>query len=106
MPKPQVSEEDKHEKKLRSDSTEWRTLVVPNMLEEKDWDLLLRRIKSWKCTPFLGAGACCEKIPIGSQIAEEWAKKYDYPMEDSDDLIRVAQFVAVTEDHKTFPNLP
>ncbi len=76
-------------------------LIIPNRLEEKDWDLLLRRIKSGKCTPFLGAGACCEKIPIGSQIAEEWAKKYDYPMEDSYDLIRVAQFVAVTEDAMT-----
>jgi len=71
------------------------------MLEEKDWKLLLRRIKDGKCTPFLGAGACCEKIPIGSQIANEWAKKYDYPMEDSYDLIRVAQFVAVTEDAMT-----
>ena len=74
---------------------------MPNMLEEKDWELLLRRIKDGKCTPFLGAGACCEKIPIGSQIANEWAKKYDYPMEDSYDLIRVAQFVAVTEDAMT-----
>src|SRR5665647_48170 len=76
-------------------------LIMPNMLEEKDWKLLLRRIKDGKCTPFLGAGACCEKIPIGSQIANEWAKKYDYPMEDSYDLIRVAQFVAVTEDAMT-----
>jgi hypothetical protein len=74
---------------------------MPNMLEEKDWKLLLRRIKDGKCTPFLGAGACCEKIPIGSQIANEWAKKYEYPMEDSYDLIRVAQFVAVTEDAMT-----
>jgi hypothetical protein len=71
---------------------------MPNKREEIDWDLLLRRIKDRKCTPFLGAGVCCEKIPLGSQIASEWAKKYDYPMEDSDDLIRVAQFVAVIKD--------
>ena len=74
---------------------------MPDKLEEKDWELLLRRIKDGKCTPFLGAGACVGKIPIGSQIANEWAKKYDYPMEDSYDLIRVAQFVAVTEDAMT-----
>ena len=74
---------------------------MPNKLEEKDWKLLLRRIKDGKCTPFLGAGACCEKIPVGSQIANEWAKNYDYPMEDSDDLIRVAEFVAVTADAMT-----
>ena len=76
---------------------------MPNILEEKDWDLLLRRIKDEKCTPFLGSGACSEKIPVSSQIANEWAKKYDYPMEDSNDLTRVAQFVAVTEEDAMIP---
>jgi len=76
---------------------------MPSMLEEKDWDLLLRRIKNGKCTPFLGSGACSEKISVSSQIANEWAREYDYPMEDSDDLARVAQFVAVTEEDKMFP---
>ena len=74
---------------------------MPNKLEEKDWALLLQRIKEGKCTPFIGAGACAGKIPVGSQIASEWAKKYDYPMQDSYDLIHVAQFVAVTEDSMT-----
>ena len=74
---------------------------MPNKLEEKDWERLLQRIKDGKCTPFLGAGVSAGKIPVGSQIANEWAKKYDYPMEDSYDLIRVAQFVAVTEDAMT-----
>ncbi len=74
---------------------------MSNKLDEKDWDLLLRRIKDGKCTPFLGAGACSQKIPVGSQIANEWAKEYDYPMEDSDDLTRVAQFVAVITDAMT-----
>jgi hypothetical protein len=76
-------------------------LIMPSMLEEKDWDLLLKRIKNGKCTPFLGSGACSEKISVISQIANEWAEEYDYPMEDSDDLTRVAQFVAVTEDTMT-----
>jgi hypothetical protein len=74
---------------------------MADKLEEKDWERLLQRIKDGKCTPFLGAGVSAGKIPVGSQIAEEWAKKYDYPMEDSYDLIRVAQFVAVTEDAMT-----
>jgi hypothetical protein len=74
---------------------------MPNRLEEKDWDRLLQRIKDGKCTPFLGAGVCSGMIPVGSQIASEWAKKYEYPMVDSYDLIRVAQFVAVTVDAMT-----
>ncbi len=71
---------------------------MPNRLEENDWEILLDRIKDGKCTPFLGAGACVGKIPFGSEIANELAEKYDYPMKDSCDLIRVAQFMAVTKD--------
>lgn len=43
---------------------------MPNILEEKYCDLLLRRIKNEKCTPFLEVGACSEKIPVSS-IANE-----------------------------------
>ncbi|WP_052279166.1 hypothetical protein [Methanosarcina acetivorans] len=75
---------------------------MPNILEEKDWDLL-RRIKNGKCTPFLGSVACSEKIPVISQIVNEWAREYDYPMEDPDDLTRVVQFVAMTEEDEMFP---
>lgn len=71
------------------------------MLDEKDWDILLRRIKKGQCTPFLGCGACSEKNCVSSKIANEWAKEYDYPMEDFDNLTRVAQFVAVTVDPMT-----
>ena len=76
---------------------------MPNKLEEKDWIHLLRRIKDGKCTPFLGSGAWPEKILVSSQIANEWAKEYGYPMEDSFDLTRVAQFVAVTGKDEMFP---
>lgn len=76
-------------------------LLMPNEQEGIDWDLLLERIKDGNCTPFLGAGACAGKIPFGSQFANEWAKKYGYPMEDSYDLIHVAQFVAVKKDSTT-----
>jgi hypothetical protein len=71
---------------------------MPNSLEETDWDLLLRRIKAGKCTPFLGAGACVGTLPLGSKIAQEWAQKHQYPLEDSSDLARVAQFLAVQYD--------
>jgi hypothetical protein len=71
---------------------------MPNSLEERDWTLLLRRIKAGKCTPFLGAGACAGILPFGYDIAEQWAEKYDYPLEDCRDLARVAQFLAVQYD--------
>lgn len=74
---------------------------MPNTLEQRDWDLLLRRIKAGTCTPFLGAGTCYGVLPLGSTLAQEWALANDYPMKDSYDLSRVAQFRAVTEDPMT-----
>jgi hypothetical protein len=71
---------------------------MPNTLKERDWDLLLRRIKAGKCTPFLGAGACFGALPLGSDIAQRWAQEHEYPLEDCSDLARVAQFLAVEYD--------
>jgi hypothetical protein len=71
---------------------------MSNTLDENDWGLLLRRIKDGKCTPFLGAGACYGTLPLGSDVAQDWASDKGYPLEDSYDLARVAQFLAVTED--------
>jgi hypothetical protein len=71
---------------------------MPNTLEERDWNLLLRRIKAGKCTPFLGAGACFGALPLGGEIAREWTQEHQYPLEDCHDLARVAQFLAVQYD--------
>jgi hypothetical protein len=69
-------------------------------LSEGDWDSLIFRIKNSQCTPFLGAGMSSEKIPLGSQIARQLALNplYNYPMSDTGDLIKVAQYIALTVD--------
>ena len=73
---------------------------MPKTLEERDWRLLLTRIRSGECTPFLGAGACYGVLPLGADVAGEWAKEYSYPLDDScQDLARVAQFLAVEYDN-------
>jgi hypothetical protein len=41
-------------------------------------------------------------LPLGSAIARKWASEYDYPFEDSYNLIKVAQFLAV----EYFPMFP
>jgi len=71
---------------------------MPNTLEDNDWNILLRRIKDGKCTPFIGSGACYGKIPLGNEIAQDWASTHKYPLNDCSDLARVAQFLAVTQD--------
>lgn len=67
-------------------------------LRERDWDLLVRRIKDGKCTPFLGAGACYGVLPLGSDIAHKWAADYGYPLEDASNLISVSQYLSVQMD--------
>lgn len=63
----------------------------------------MKRIKKGECTPFLGAGACAKVLPLGAKIAEEWAAKNGYPLEDASDLARVSQFLAVTRDDAVSP---
>jgi hypothetical protein len=67
-------------------------------LHALDWDLLLQRIRRKNCTPFIGAGASADFVPIGAEIAGKWAKAEGYPFPDGTDLARVAQYLAVTED--------
>jgi hypothetical protein len=58
----------------------------------------MRRIRAGKCTPFLGAGAAYGVLPLGSQIAQDWAQKFGYPLEDAGNLARVATYLAVQYD--------
>jgi hypothetical protein len=72
---------------------------MPETLRDGDWQFLLGRINDGLCTPFLGAGACDGVLPLGKDVAEEWAAQYLYPLADTDDLCRVAQYVAVEYDY-------
>jgi SIR2-like domain len=77
--------------------------VLPGGLTEDDWELLLGRIKAGSCTPFLGAGVSAGTLPLGSDVARKWASAYGYPLDDSHDLARVAQFLAVRMTDAMFP---
>src|SRR5882762_6995502 len=72
-------------------------------LDERNWTVLLERISEGKCTPFIGAGMCHGVLPLGAEIAEAWAQKYEYPLDDSADLVRVAQFLALEFEDAVFP---
>jgi hypothetical protein len=70
---------------------------MSDSLEEADWKLLLRRMKDGKCTPLLGPEAFPAPHPYVVDVAQKWAEEFSYPMSDSDDLSRVAQFLAVRD---------
>jgi SIR2-like domain len=69
---------------------------------DRDWEILTRRIRDKKCTPFLGAGACFGVLPLGADIARDWAKQYEYPLDDTSNLVAVAQYLALKND-RMFP---
>lgn len=76
---------------------------MADTLTDFDWEILLGRISTGSCTPFLGAGACFGFVPLGQDIARSWAKEKGYPLEDTSDLVRVAQFVAVSGGDPAYP---
>lgn len=65
--------------------------------DDDDWEGLLLAIEQKECTPFLGAGACFGTLPLGGQVARQWAEQDGFPFEDKTNLVRVAQYVAVTK---------
>jgi hypothetical protein len=67
-------------------------------MDEGDWKVLLDRVKQGQCTPFLGAGVNYGILPLGGEIAHDWAAEHGFPLRSSDDLSSVAQFVAVKYD--------
>ncbi|HEV7669475.1 MAG TPA: SIR2 family protein [Thermoanaerobaculia bacterium] len=76
---------------------------MPPESDDIDWEILLRRIRKGRCTPFLGAGACYGSVPLGGEVAREWARDYGYPLDDRGDLARVAQFMVTEKDDKMWP---
>lgn len=72
-------------------------------MNDRNWNVLLSRIESGQCTPFLGAGISHPVLPLGGQIAEEWATEHKYPLPDKRDLARVAQYLAIHEEDPMWP---
>jgi hypothetical protein len=75
---------------------------MPDALSDADWEDLLELIRDGRCTPFIGAGASKPPLPLGSEIAQDWAKAHGYPLPDASDLARVAQYLAITK-HGMYP---
>jgi hypothetical protein len=71
-------------------------------LTDREWKDLLSFIAKGGCTPFIGAGASASTLPLGAQLAQSWAERNGYPLKDSYDLARVAQFLSI-DRYPMFP---
>lgn len=65
------------------------------VFDEEAWKRTVYWIKVRRCTPFIGAGASAEHVPVAGDLAEALAREYRYPFDDARDLARVSQFAAV-----------
>ncbi len=65
--------------------------------EDMFWPFLLDNIDRGQCTPFLWPRVRAGLLPSPETIAGQVADKYKYPLPDSHNLARVAQFVALTD---------
>jgi len=90
---------------LHSEITKHIVTAVGSLqaMNEDDWKVILGRIKEGKCTPFLGAGVNFGILPLGAQIAHEWASEENFPLRSCDDLASVSQFIAVKYKDSIIP---
>ncbi len=67
-------------------------------LAEEDWRTLMKRLSWDKVTPILGWSLNQPALPSRQSIADALAGEYGYPIQDSADLPKVAQYVSVITD--------
>lgn len=67
-------------------------------LDGDDWDLLMKRLARGGVTPIVGWSMTSPALPSRQEIADAMASESGYPIHDSADLPKVAQYVAVTDD--------
>lgn len=63
--------------------------------DEDFWTYLLDYIAAGQCTPFLGPRVNAGLLPDAATISQRLARRHGYPLGNSDDLPKVAQYVAL-----------
>jgi hypothetical protein len=72
------------------------------VFDEEAWEETVTFIRARRCTPFIGAGASAEYVPVAGRLARHLAREYRYPFADARDLARVTQFAAVRRGNRQF----
>lgn len=61
------------------------------------WDFIIEQIDQNKCTPIIGNQVVNGSLFERNSVVRAWAKEINYPLTDSDNLTRVAQFMSVIQ---------
>ena len=66
-------------------------------INEYHWSMLSKRTDQGKCTPFIGPQIDESVLPSPEKKSREWAHTHKYPLEDSDVLAKVAQYLELIQ---------
>ena len=83
--------------RLRAGELLGRRGRISSEREDLFWPFLLESIERSWCTPFLGPRVNAGLLPSPETVAEKLAARYGYPLDDRQNLVRVAQFMAVND---------
>jgi hypothetical protein len=83
--------------RLRSGMLLGRRGRITSEREDLFWPFLLENLERGRCTPFLGPRVNTGLLPSNEMVAQKLATKYGYPLSDCQNLVRVAQFIAVSD---------
>jgi hypothetical protein len=72
------------------------------VFDEAIWEETVGWIEDGECTPFIGAGASADYVPLAGSLAADLADEIGYPFPDAENLARVTQFAAVGRDNPLY----
>jgi hypothetical protein len=72
--------------------------------QSNEWNELLTSIREERCIPFIGSEGHTPWIPRDLDIAREWAKEYEYPLE-GNELSKISLYLAIIKDDENYPKM-
>jgi hypothetical protein len=70
--------------------------------DDDAWNHTVYLIRGGQCTPFIGAGASVDQVPLAAELAAGLSEEYGFPFEETRDLARVAQYAAIHTDSRMY----
>lgn len=81
---------------LWSKEADGRGKLLSSQTPRVFWRTVMRLIEDETCTPIIGPRVHGRWLPLPSEIAERWAREYEYPFGNRDSLAHVAQYLDTT----------
>ena len=98
-----IEDIDKNQITLKNEIKETIPLTTIDREKEATWTDLLYSIKEKKCIPFIGQEASLQWLNELKDLSSNWAKEYQYPLNNINDLSSVSNFLAIENGNNIVP---